>query len=190
VSLRSHLYKAIRKYGPEHFHIFPLFEGQTNREICEYEKLLIKSLKSQHPDIGYNICRGGEGFTGPHTSKTKEKIATASRKMWTLSEIRENFTKKMTGSHPNHTPEGLKAIHNGRLGKKASEETLHKLRDSHIGLTRSQESCNKQRDSVKGEKNHFFGKTHTLETRAKLRESRLRNLDKYPMPNPHKKAQT
>jgi hypothetical protein len=75
---RSHLFASIRKYGREHFHIYPLLEGTSNNEICEHEKLLIKTLKAQHPDIGYNICRGGEGFTGPHTEETKKKIGAKS----------------------------------------------------------------------------------------------------------------
>jgi|SRR5208337_1682519 len=97
ISLRSHLYAAIRKYGRGHFHIYPLFRGQTNEEICEHERLLIKVLKTRHPNIGYNICRGGEGFTGPHSEEAKKKNAAASRRMWQRPEIRENFSAKMKG---------------------------------------------------------------------------------------------
>jgi group I intron endonuclease len=65
----SHLYAAIRKYGREHFHIYPLFESDSREEIIVREKLLIKALKAQHRDIGYNICAGGEGFTASHPRK-------------------------------------------------------------------------------------------------------------------------
>ncbi len=189
-SLRSHLYAAIRKCGPEHFHIFPLISDcQTNDELCHWERLLIKALKSQHPDIGYNICRGGEGFTGPHSPETKKKIADASVEMWKREDIRENFTAKVSGRPANHTPEGREAIRLSRLGAKATPETLQKLQDSHTGLTRSQESRIKQAASVTGEKNHFHGRTHSSAARAKQRAVRLRNLDKYPMPSPHKKVQ-
>lgn len=73
--VRSHLYAAIRKYGREHFHIYPLFQGQNNEEICAHEKLLIKALKTQHPDIGYNIGYGGEGFTGTHSEETRQRLS-------------------------------------------------------------------------------------------------------------------
>jgi GIY-YIG catalytic domain len=74
-AIRSHLFNAIRKYGREHFHIHPLFKGQTNEEICDHEKLLIKALAAQNSEVGYNICRGGEGFTGPHTEEWKRKVS-------------------------------------------------------------------------------------------------------------------
>lgn len=50
-----------------------------NQEICEQEKILIKALCAQHPDIGYNICRGGEGFTGPHSEISKRKTSKSLR---------------------------------------------------------------------------------------------------------------
>jgi hypothetical protein len=86
---RSHLLAAIRKYGRDHFHIHPLFEGQTNKEICEQEKILIKALGVQHSDIGYNICRGGEGFTGLHSEESKKKNIENSLQTWQDPEIRE-----------------------------------------------------------------------------------------------------
>jgi hypothetical protein len=75
----SHLFASVRKYGREHFHIFPLFEGQTNEEICVHEKLLIKVLAVQNSEIGYNICRGGEGRMGSHTAETIVKISKSNK---------------------------------------------------------------------------------------------------------------
>src|SRR5208282_1202241 len=55
--------------------------SQTSRpELDAYERDFIAFLRSQDPEYGYNICRGGEGFTGPHTKEAKEKISCASRK--------------------------------------------------------------------------------------------------------------
>jgi hypothetical protein len=106
----SRLNASIRKHGREHFHIYPLFEGITKEEIIEHEKLLIKALKAQHPDIGYNICKGGEGFTGPHTEEAKRKNSDASVKMWQRPGIRENFSAKMKGHEvSSKTVEKIKA---------------------------------------------------------------------------------
>ncbi len=69
IKVRSHLFAAIRKYGCEHFHIYPLFEGVTNEEISKHENLLVRATKAQHPDIGYNICEGGRGCPGAHPKK-------------------------------------------------------------------------------------------------------------------------
>jgi hypothetical protein len=73
---RSHLYSAMRAHPRESWSIHPLVSGIENKkELDETEQLLIYALKSQHPNVGYNICDGGEGFTGPHTEEAKRKIS-------------------------------------------------------------------------------------------------------------------
>jgi hypothetical protein len=79
---KSHLYASMRKHPRESWSIHSLISGIQTREECDYwEKVLIKSLNAQHPEIGYNICRGGEGYTGPgawlgktRSQETKDKI--------------------------------------------------------------------------------------------------------------------
>ena len=51
-----------------------LSDIQTRPELDAIEKDFISFLRSQDPEYGYNICRGGEGFTGPHTEQWKEKM--------------------------------------------------------------------------------------------------------------------
>jgi hypothetical protein len=73
---RSHLYSSMRKYGREAFSIYALLSDvQTRHELDQYERDFIAFLKSQDPEYGYNICRGGEGFTGPHSEKSKRKTS-------------------------------------------------------------------------------------------------------------------
>jgi group I intron endonuclease len=157
----SHLFAAIRKHGREHFHVYPLFEGKTNEEICVHETLLIKALAAQNPEVGYNICRGGEGFTGPHTAASRFKIA-------------KNMKGKQNslGTTRTMSPERIEALRQFRTGRKASPETIQKLRDSHTGLSRSKASRIKQGQTVSGINNHFYGETHSKATRAKMREKR------------------
>ena len=70
----SRLYNSIRKYGREAFTIHALLSDvQTKPELDAYEQGFIAFLKSQDSEYGYNICRGGEGFTGPHTEQWKEE---------------------------------------------------------------------------------------------------------------------
>jgi hypothetical protein len=110
---KSYFYAAIRKYGREHFHIFPLFEGQTDEEICTHEILLIKALASQNPDIGYNICRGGEGHgstpwnkgkTGAqnHSPETRKRISETMKSRIASGELpmpKTTFEKGYTHPH-------------------------------------------------------------------------------------------
>ena len=69
----SHLFNSMRKYTDHSawsIHAL-LSDVQTRPELDAYEKDFIAFLKSQDPEYGYNICRGGEGFTGPHTEQWK-----------------------------------------------------------------------------------------------------------------------
>src|SRR5208282_5363731 len=70
----SHLFNSMRKHPlPCDWSIHALLSDiQTRPELDAYEKDFIAFLHSQDPEYGYNICRGGEGFTGPHTEHWKE----------------------------------------------------------------------------------------------------------------------
>lgn len=71
----SRLFNSMRKHGREAFTIHALLSDiQTKPELDAYERDFIAFLRSQDPEYGYNICRGGEGFTGPHTEQWKEKM--------------------------------------------------------------------------------------------------------------------
>jgi len=169
----SYLYNAMKHHGVEHFQIFPLISTlTTNEDLCFYERVLIAQYDSQSPDVGYNICRGGEGFTGHHSENTNKKISEASKRMWKRPEIRENFHLKMKGCKPNLTPEGREAIRRAHLGVKRRPETLQKLQKSHTGIRRSEASKTKQKQSVTGVKNHFYGKTHLENSLLKMKEKR------------------
>ena len=94
---RSYLYASMRKYPRNVWSIHPLISDLQIREECDFwEQILIKALHAQHPDVGYNICRGGEGFTGPHTEEQKHKIGKRS-KAWhaslSVSELQEHNRK-------------------------------------------------------------------------------------------------
>lgn len=74
----SRLYNSMRKHQKEVWSIEPLFEGiQTKENLDRLERLLIALFDTRNPEIGYNICRGGEGFTGKHTAKSKAKMSEA-----------------------------------------------------------------------------------------------------------------
>jgi hypothetical protein len=80
----SFLYRSMRKHpDPSVWSIHALRSGiYTREDLNQIERDFIKFLKSQNPEYGYNICRGGEGFTGPHTKTVRQKIAKAAKKMW------------------------------------------------------------------------------------------------------------
>lgn len=138
ITVRSHLYAAVRSYGREHFHIYPLFQGQSDQEISAHEILLIKALKSQHPDIGYNICEGGQGHRAKgqvawnkgkfHSEETRRKLKIVRAK---------RPSSGMKGKHlsPEHRHKLLKAI----TGRSVSEETRAKISEANKHWIRSDE---------------------------------------------------
>lgn len=96
----SHLHPAMRKYGPEHFHIYPLvIDCISNEALCVWEQILIAQFNSQNPDYGYNICKGGEGFTGPHSEESRKKTSESGKRAWrTDSKRRKSQSIRMQGN--------------------------------------------------------------------------------------------
>jgi len=95
---RSHLYASIRKHGRDAFSIQPLVSDiQTREELNQKEKEFIELYDSRNPEVGYNICEGGEGFTGPHTSEAKAKVTEALKQRWAQPGFKEHWTELMTG---------------------------------------------------------------------------------------------
>jgi hypothetical protein len=95
----SHLFNAMRKYPQSSLWSIHALRSdiQTREELDETERDFIKFLRSQEPEYGYNICRGGEGRTGPQTKIEKAKRSQSLREMWLKPGHRENIIAKNTG---------------------------------------------------------------------------------------------
>ena len=121
----SHLYTAMRKYPKESWSIHPLISGIIDKqELDETERLLIYALKAQHPDVGYNICDGGEGRNGPMTEETKRKISEEHKKSSAQWHVVGNVQSPETIARriektagQKRTPEQVFRISEGRKGK-------------------------------------------------------------------------
>jgi len=158
VHLRSHLYAAMRQYPKDTWSIHPLLEVQTKAELDEWEQLLIYALKTQHPDIGYNICDGGEGRNGPHTEETKEKL----RHVLTgihRTEEQVQAQKERAKREYAESPEYRERLASVRVWH-YSDESRKKMSDSHLGQSRPKTAEEKRKI---GESNR---KTWTPERRA------------------------
>lgn len=72
---KTHLFRAILKYGKEAFYIEPIVSYiSTKEEACELEKLYIEKYNSYYK--GYNSTFGGEGISGyTHTKEMQKLIA-------------------------------------------------------------------------------------------------------------------
>jgi hypothetical protein len=142
---RSHIYAAMRKYSRDKWSIHPLISGIADKkELDETEQLLIYALNAQHPDVGYNICDGGEGFTGPQSPEAKAKISAALTGRPVSAETRA----KIGASQPRSAAQ-LAAI--DRTGKPHTPETIAKMMGNQncLGRVNSEETLVKMRESAK-----------------------------------------
>ena len=99
---RSHLYNAMQRHPRESWSIHSLVSDIENRqELDALEQHYIKALNSRHPDVGYNICRGGEGFTGPHTEEWRKETLDRINKYWANPESRELRSQAMKSQWQN-----------------------------------------------------------------------------------------
>jgi group I intron endonuclease len=122
LSDRSHLYAAIRKHGRDAFTIEPLASVSDKAVLPDLETFCIAVFDSRNPEVGYNICRGGEGFTGPHSEETKAKMRER-----TISP--ENLAKLVVCAHARRgIPTG-----SARHTQPHSAESKLKNRNSHLG---------------------------------------------------------
>lgn len=101
---RSHLYSAMNTYGVDNFSI-SLLEQCDDKSLDREEKYWIKKLKSQDPDIGYNISPGGTGGC-----------------VWGSAE-----------NHPSLGKPGCIGERNGFYGKHHSEEDKQRQREFMTG---------------------------------------------------------
>ncbi len=94
---KSHLFNSMRKYPQSTLWSIHALRSdiQTREELDETERDFIKFLRSQDPEYGYNICRGGEGRTGPLSPEEKEKFQAAN--YWTNYWIKQTLVGRVLG---------------------------------------------------------------------------------------------
>ena len=129
------LQNAIRKYGAENFRIEKIDEASSKEELDEKEIYWIKTLNAQNPEIGYNVCRGGErGPGGPlfaghkHSEETRAKMS--ADRMGSKNANYGNHRKMPEEEKQKHACPGEK---NGMYGKHQSDEKKEKIRQTHLG---------------------------------------------------------
>ena len=90
---KTHLGRAIRKYGVENFLIEILEECDTCEQLNEREMFWIAALNCKHPN-GYNFADGGKGNCGlRHTQETRAQMSV------------DRSGEKNAFFNMNHTPE-------------------------------------------------------------------------------------
>jgi group I intron endonuclease len=145
-------HRAIRKYGPESFEFRELDTADSWDALLRKEIMWIEFFQSLVPH-GYNTTKGGEGTLG--------------------------FAVWSGRHHSDATKLKLSLQH---LGMKASDETRRKMSATRTGKpcpwlhgrVLSEEHRRKLSIAGKGRVSSMAGKTHSAETRAKMRAASAR----------------
>ena len=93
----SILFNSMRKHPKDVWSIEPLIEVETKAEVDKWERIYIALYDTRNPEIGYNICKGGEGFTGPHSSEARAKVTEALKQRWSQPGFKEHWNSIMVG---------------------------------------------------------------------------------------------
>ena len=133
----SHLYSAMRKYPRNVWSIHSLISDLQTREECDHwETVLIGALSAQHPDVGYNICPGGEGAGCGNThgqgnkgrvfsNDARKRMSEAAKRRFADSKERAYQQQRLTGViKPPRSAEHCRHLSESRMGHKPSAEQL------------------------------------------------------------------
>ena len=144
----SYLHKAMREYGVDNF-IFEIIEEVPVEVLDERECFWISELNSLVPN-GYNLTDGGEGTKGYSRPQSIEERLK-----------RQQSNKKFYEDNPEaieQARERTKEFWQNEEYRQKVTEGVHKFYNEHPDL-------------FSGKNNPFYGKTHTEESRAKIKEA-------------------
>jgi group I intron endonuclease len=164
----SHLYNAMRKYPREDFSIEPLAEvhGDMPKLVLDsLETFCIAFLDTRNCEKGYNICRGGEGFTGPHSerSKQKQRLAMLGRKHTPEAIAKMKLISKTAKQLANLNRDGMSNI---------SEETRKKVKEAARLRSKTEEKKQQWKRVLEHHSGQPLGFHHSDKTKAQISASK------------------
>ena len=141
------LYNALRKHGSENFEVSVLEKDIPQELIDEREKFYISEYKSYfETGLGYNMTLGGQGVHGyKHTDSEKLKISEGTKAAW----------EDLKANQPNKYRQLCE--HRSKIAKGKPKSLEHRQKLSQAASQRV------------GDKNPFYGKHFTEESKEKLR---------------------
>ena len=162
-----------------------------NDEFC----LEVRQWFLDNPQDDSNVESIGDS-SGPINSFYGKKHTPEVRKLMSYAaknrteEHRNKLSEARKGK--THTPEARKKMSEAGKGKPKSEETKKRMciafKDRKLP-PQTEEQKRKNSEAHKGEKNHFYGKTHTEESKRKMSETTSK-MQKGKKRGPYKKRNT
>lgn len=170
-------YRAIQKYGWDNFEHEIIKSNLSQTEANELESFYIFLYKSTDKNYGYNVRTGGENSLLSEETKDKIRKANTGRK-------HNSVTKKKLS-------ELNKGENNPNWNKPRPESVRRKISKSNKGRIFSEnhkEKLSENHASVDGEKNPFWGRQHSEQTKKLL--SQKLSGENHPMYGKHPSQET
>jgi hypothetical protein len=165
------LHRAIKKYGVSNFTVETILETQDrNYALNECEPKFIQKYNSYwHNHQGYNMTLGGGSSVVLEDHPNAEAIR-----------------EKLRNNSKGHIP-----WNKGKINL-YSEEVRRKMGASNIGRKASEETKTKMSLGRQGSFNAMYGKTHSVETKAKQSQVKLGKFagDLHPLWGTHRSEET
>lgn len=175
------LSNSIRKHGRENFIIEEIEKCNSLKQLNKREIYWIKQLNSKVP-VGYNMTDGGDGLTNP-SDELKTYISKRTKEAMKNPIVK----KKLKESHLGQIPwnKGKTNIFSKETLRKMSESTKNLFKDKNyrkkhkIATKRGMKNSNASKKisefgkTLIGEKNYFYGKKHSNESKEKMRIAKI-----------------
>ena len=171
--------RAILKYGVENFKKEILCKCETREDLNEKEIYWIKELRSQDPEIGYNLLKGGDHYGGlPGKLNAMYGVSKLQRMINKYGEEegifryneykRKVYTNMSTvgdknGMHGKSIPHFLIEKYGEEVGNQKWQEIKRRISDSNKGKTMSEASKQKISNSKKGKRWSLRGSIYSKE---------------------------
>ena len=146
------LQEAIKKYGVKNFSKEILFYCDSKEELDRKEKEIVNQELVLDPNT-YNIALGGQG--GNLGRNVNQKIG-------------KSMSRALTGKKK--SKKHIESISRSKKGHTVSENTKKAIGKKIASIRQNTDpESTKKLFAHYGEKNGFYGRTHTLETKEKIR---------------------
>ena len=142
--------RAIEYFGWDNVEHIIIAENLSYEDACSLESSTILEHRSNELEYGYNLTSGG--VLGTKLSSTSCKRIGEAHK-----------GKVFSDEHRKNLSESLK-------GREFSDDSRKKMSESHKGKKMTEEFKRKESLARMGSGNTFYGKHHSEETKARLRE--------------------
>ncbi len=169
-SCKQYFTRALCKHGADGFTWEVIQICKDIDELNQQEVYYIAYYNAMNKDVGYNLTEGGGGTVGfKHSEDTIQKISKALSGKNNPNYGKRRSEETLQKMRDSHPR--LRGKDHPNYGKKPSDETKEKIRQGNLGKKRSDKTKKKISIAKTGKNNPNYGEITSEETKQKIRNS-------------------